>query len=82
MTKVHFSHMCSLSAELTGFQGHAVWDPIATGCLITKTVQQRANIWATLAIDVALLLLMFVGVLRRRSQSALWNVLYHQVRSI
>ena len=59
---------------------HTEWDHVAVACSISRTVQQRFNVFTTFATDIMLLSLLFVGVMWNRSRSVLWEFLYRQVR--
>ncbi|ETW82910.1 hypothetical protein HETIRDRAFT_107069 [Heterobasidion irregulare TC 32-1] len=59
-------------------RAHAEWNPILQICVITDTVLQRDTMIVDLACQLSLLVIMFVGVLRIRSENGLWRVLYNQ----
>jgi len=57
---------------------HASWDPSIAMCRFRDTGAQRDTIIIAFATDVFLLGITLVGVLRKRSDSGLWRLLYHQ----
>jgi len=65
----------------SGFQAKAWWDSDVGSCLFSHLGQILPNIIAELVCDVILLVVMFVGVLNKRSEGKLWRLLYRQVCS-
>ncbi|KAI0314921.1 hypothetical protein OF83DRAFT_1174317 [Amylostereum chailletii] len=78
-----------VAAMMLGFAGtflhgliiaRSTWDPISNGCGIAKTEGNLANTTGGLIVDVGLLLVMLVGLLRRREarKFGLWQILWTQ----
>ncbi|KAI0052413.1 hypothetical protein FA95DRAFT_1601788 [Auriscalpium vulgare] len=57
-------------------QADASWNPVVGLCAVVNTDHNRANVLVTLLTDLVLLIIMFAGVLRLRSGSGLWKLLY------
>jgi len=57
------------------------WDSGAGSCGFSNTVQLLPNIIVALVCEATMLLVMFVGVLKKRSENKLWRLLYRQVSS-
>src|SRR5882762_11207835 len=62
-------------------QNKAQWDSASRTCVSIDTHQFLSNFIFTFCCEMIFVLMMFVGVLRNRSQSKLWRLLYHQVCS-
>ncbi|KAI0316407.1 hypothetical protein OF83DRAFT_1084284 [Amylostereum chailletii] len=56
------------------------WDPINNACLVLKTEDNLPNTTGGLIVDVGLLLIMLIGLLRRREarKFGLWQILWTQ----
>src|SRR5882762_10130524 len=65
----------------SAFQAKAQWDSASRTCVSIDTHQFLSNLIFTFCCEMIFVLMMFVGVLRNRSQSKLWRLLYHQVCS-
>ena len=64
--------------HITLVKADAHWT--GNSCVARNTVRMRAGVIANLATDVVLLAVMFAGVLHKRNSTALWRVLFVQVR--
>ena len=49
-------------------------------CADIRTVDNRLNLFASFATDVALLAMMVAGILVRKGTGTLWRLVYRQVR--
>jgi len=62
----------------SSLQGRSVWIPQAKTCSIMGTDAFRWSILTNLFVDLSLLCIMFVGVLRKKNATYLWQLLYFQ----
>jgi hypothetical protein len=59
----------------------AVWSSSVEGCDLENTFHNRDNLTVTVVTDIALLILMLVGLLRsRQTDQGIFRYLYAQVR--
>jgi len=59
-------------------QGQTMWSPVAHTCIITGTGIFRWSLLVNLIVDLSLLCIMFIGVLRKKNATYLWQMLYLQ----
>jgi hypothetical protein len=55
-----------------------MWSPVAHTCIITGTGIFRWSLLVNLIVDLSLLCIMFIGVLRKKNATYLWQMLYLQ----
>ena len=69
----HVLILCSI------IQAEMRWDPGAGNCASSSAAHFLSNIIVMLVCELTLLLVMFFGVQRKRSESKLWRLLHRQV---